>query len=84
MSARALTPCSETVFTAEEPKGVIFELDAEGTPTYMKLYSSAGGITHMDYLGRPPGVPGPDLAEWGEFAGLYMMNLYARGPLRGR
>jgi len=78
-----LTPRSETVFTAEEPKGVVFGLDAEGTPTHVKLHSSAGVITHMDYIGRPPERPGPARGEWGEFEGLYVMNLYATEALFG-
>jgi len=78
-----LTPRGETFFTAEEPKSALFGLDTEGTPTHVKLQSSAGVITHMDYLGRPPEGPGSVKKGWGEFEGLYMMNLYATEALFG-
>jgi CubicO group peptidase (beta-lactamase class C family) len=78
-----LTPRSETVFTSDEPKGVIFELDVESIPKNVKLHSSTGVITHMDYIGKQPKEPGPARAKWGEFVGLYMMNLYATEALFG-
>ena len=78
-----LIPRSETVFMAEEPKGVVFGLDAEGTPTHVKLHSSTGVITHLDYIGRPPDGPGSARGEEGEFEGLYVMNLYATEAIFG-
>ena len=49
----------------------------------MKLHTSGGVVTHMDYLGRPPGGPGPGRGEWGGFEGLYVMSLYATEALFG-
>lgn len=69
-----LTPHSETAFSAESPKGVVFQLH-KGKPGSLKMYSTSG-ILHMDYYGRPPENPGPNKKEWKKFTGLYCVNLY--------
>jgi len=78
-----LSPRSETVFIAEEPRAVVFGLDGRGEPTYMKLHSSGGVVTHMDFWGRPSEGPGPDRGEWRGFEGLYVMRLYATEAIFG-
>ena len=78
-----LSPRSETVFSAEEPRAVVFGLDGRRDPVHLKLHTSGGVVTHMDYLGRLPGGPGPGRGEWGGFEGLYVMSLYATEALFG-
>jgi CubicO group peptidase (beta-lactamase class C family) len=78
-----LSPRSETVFSAEEPRAVVFGLDGRGEPAHMKLHSSGGVVIHMDYLGRTPEGPGPDRGAWKELEGLYVMSLYAAEALFG-
>lgn len=70
-----LTPHSETAFSAESPKGVVFQLD-EGAPVSLKMYSAHLGILHMDYKGRPPDTTGLHKEEWTQYTGLYYMNIY--------
>jgi len=74
----ALTPHSETAFSAESPHGVLFQVD-DNCPVSLKMYST-GGILHMDYWGRPPSADGPKKDEWTEFTGLYHMNIYGTLP----
>ena len=78
-----LSPHSETIFSAEEPRAVVFGLDGRGEPAHVKLHSSGGVVTHMDYLGRPPKGPGPDREAWRKHEGLYVMKLYAVEALFG-
>jgi len=78
-----LSPRSETVFSAEEPRAVVFGLDGRGDPAHLKLHSSGGVVTHMNFLGRPPEGPGLEREEWGGFEGLYVMSLYASEALFG-
>ena len=72
-----LSPRSETVFGAEEPRAVVFGLDGRGEPAHLKLHSSGGVVTHMDYWGIPPEGRGLDRGEWRGFEGIYVMSLYA-------
>jgi CubicO group peptidase (beta-lactamase class C family) len=78
-----LSPRSETVFSAEEPRAVVFGLDGRGEPAHLKLHSSGGVVTHLDYWGRPPEGPGLDSGEWRGFEGLYMMSLYVTEAIFG-
>jgi CubicO group peptidase (beta-lactamase class C family) len=78
-----LSPRSEKVFVGEEPRGVVFGLDRRGEPVHMKLHSSGGLVTHMDYLGRPQVGLGPNREEWRRFEGLYCMSLYGDEALFG-
>ncbi|MBU7036337.1 MAG: beta-lactamase family protein [Theionarchaea archaeon] len=75
-----LTPHNETAFSAESPKGVVFQVD-DGEPVSLKMYSENSGILHMDYRGRPPESPGPHNPAWKAFAGLYHMNIYGTEPV---
>ncbi|KYK29020.1 MAG: hypothetical protein AYK19_20200 [Theionarchaea archaeon DG-70-1] len=75
-----LTPHSETAFSADSVKGVVFQLD-EGTPLSLKMYTPNSGILHMDYKGRPPESPGPNKQEWTTYTGLYRMNIYGTEPV---
>lgn len=76
----ALTPHSETAFSAESPKGVLFQLDG-GVPTSLKMYSENLGILHLDYKGRPPDTGGVHKKEWTAYEGLYHMNIYGTEPV---
>ena len=75
-----LTPHSETAFSAESPKGVLFQLDG-GVPTSLKMYSENLGILHLDYRGRPPDTGGLHKKEWAAYTGLYHMNIYGTEPV---
>ncbi len=74
-----LTPHSETAFSAESPKGVLFQLN--GVPTSLKMYSENLGILHMDYRGRPPDTGGLHKKEWTKYTGFYHMNVYGTEPI---
>jgi CubicO group peptidase (beta-lactamase class C family) len=75
----ALTPHSETAFSAASPKGVIFQLDGE-VPVSLKMYSENAGIVHMDYKGRPD-TGGPRKKEWTHYTGMYHINIYGTEPV---
>jgi CubicO group peptidase (beta-lactamase class C family) len=68
-----LIPHTETAFSAESPKGVVFQLH-NGSPVSLKMYST--GVFHLDYRGRPPEPPGPHKKEWEKFTGLYQVVIY--------
>jgi CubicO group peptidase (beta-lactamase class C family) len=71
-----LKPYSATAFGAQSPKGVVFQLDAKGNPTALKLYSENLGVLHLNYRGKPSQSRGPNREGWNRFTGTYEMIIY--------
>jgi CubicO group peptidase (beta-lactamase class C family) len=71
-----LKPHSATIFSAQSPKGVVFQLDEKGNPVSMKMYSENFGVLHLNYLGRLPQRRGLYRKAWSRFTGKYKLIIY--------